>query len=63
MMRPMQPSLKGTHTELNLIESFAGESHAGNRYECFASEAQKEGYEPIAALFQKAADQEKEHGK
>ncbi len=62
-MTPMQPSLKGTRTEQNLLKSFAGESQARNRYEFFASVAKKEGYEQIAALFQKTADQEKEHGK
>ena len=56
-------SLKGTRTEQNLLKSFAGESQARNRYEFFASVAKKEGYEQIAALFQKTADQEKEHGK
>jgi rubrerythrin len=56
-------SLKGTRTEQNLLKSFAGESQARNRYEFFASLAKKEGYEQIAALFQKTADQEKEHGK
>lgn len=56
-------TLKGTRTEQNLLKSFAGESQARNRYEFFASVAKKEGYEQIAALFQKTADQEKEHGK
>jgi rubrerythrin len=56
-------SLKGTRTEQNLLKSFAGESQARNRYEFFASVAKKEGYEQIAALFLKTADQEKEHGK
>ena len=56
-------SLKGTKTEKNLLTAFAGESQARNRYTFFASVAKKEGYEQISALFQKTADEEKEHGK
>ena len=53
----------GTKTEKNLWEAFAGESQARNKYTYFASKAKKEGYEQIAALFQKTADNEKEHAK
>jgi rubrerythrin len=59
----MEKSLKGTRTEQNLLKSFAGESQARNRYEFFASQAKKEGYEQIAAIFQETANQEKEHAK
>ena len=55
--------LKGTKTEKNLMEAFAGESMARNKYTYFASVAKKEGYEQIAALFLKTADNEKEHAK
>ena len=55
--------LKRTKTERNLWEAFAGESQARNKYTYFASVAKKEGYEQIAALFQKTADNEKEHAK
>ena len=55
--------LKGTKTEKNLIEAFAGESQARNKYTYFASKAKKEGYEQIAAIFQETADNEKEHAK
>ena len=53
----------GTQTEKNLEAAFAGESQARNKYTYFASKAKKEGYEQIAALFQKTADNEKEHAK
>ncbi len=56
-------SLKGTQTEKNLMQSFAGESQARMRYTYFASAAKKEGFEQIAAIFQETADQEKEHAK
>ena len=56
-------NLKGTKTEQNLMTAFAGESQARNKYTYFASVATKEGYEQIAALFQKTADNEKEHAK
>jgi len=56
-------SIKGTKTELNLLKAFAGESQARNRYTFYASAAQKEGYEQIAALFLETADNEKEHAK
>ncbi len=55
--------LKGTKTEKNLMEAFAGESGARNKYTYFASKAKKEGYEQIAAIFQETADNEKEHAK
>ena len=53
----------GTKTEKNLEASFAGESQARNKYTYFASVAKKEGYEQIAELFSKTADNEKEHAK
>lgn len=53
----------GTKTEKNLQEAFSGESQARNKYTYFASVAKKEGYEQIAALFLKTADNEKEHAK
>ena len=56
-------NLKGTKTEANLMAAFAGESQARNKYTYFASVAKKEGYEQIAELFQKTADNEKEHAK
>ncbi|MEE9371213.1 MAG: rubrerythrin family protein [Sedimentisphaerales bacterium] len=55
--------LKGSQTEKNLLAAFAGESQARNRYTYFASQARKEGYEQIAAIFTETADQEKEHAK
>jgi rubrerythrin len=55
--------LKGSRTEQNLKDAFAGESQARNKYTYFASTAKKEGYEQIAAIFQETADQEKEHAK
>lgn len=56
-------SLKGTKTEQNLLISFAGESQARMRYTMFASQAKKEGFEQIAAIFMETAEQEKEHAK
>ena len=56
-------SLKGTKTEQNLRDAFAGESQARNKYTYFASVAKKNGYEQIAALFLKTAENEKEHAK
>lgn len=53
----------GTQTEKNLMTAFAGESEARNKYTYFASKAKKEGYEQIAALFLKTAENEKEHAK
>ena len=55
--------LKGSKTEQNLWTAFAGESQARNKYTYFASVAKKQGYEQIAALFLKTADNEKEHAK
>lgn len=56
-------SLKGTKTEKNLMDAFAGESQARNKYTYFASQAKKDGYEQIAAVFTETADNEKEHAK
>ena len=53
----------GTKTEKNLLEAFAGESQARNKYTYFASKAKKEGFEQISALFLKTAENEKEHAK
>ena len=55
--------LKGTKTEQNLMEAFAGESQARNKYTYFASKAKKEGYEQIGAFFEETAGNEKEHAK
>ena len=55
--------LKGSKTEKNLMEAFAGESQARNKYTYWASKAKKEGYEQIAAIFLETADNEKEHAK
>nr|WP_276791327.1 MULTISPECIES: rubrerythrin family protein [Tepidanaerobacter] len=55
--------LKGSKTEKNLLEAFAGESMARNKYNFFASIAKKEGYEQIMGVFQETADNEKEHAK
>lgn len=55
--------LKGTKTERNLQEAFAGESMARNKYTYFASKARKDGYEQIAALFEETAHNEREHAK
>ena len=59
----MRNTLKGTLTEENLLKAFAGESQARMRYNYFASQASKDGYEQIAAVFNTTADQEKEHAK
>ncbi len=59
----MAQNLKGTKTEANLLAAFAGESQARNKYTYFASVAKKAGYEQIAEIFQKTADNEKEHAK
>ena len=56
-------SLKGTKTEQNLMEAFAGESQARNKYSYYASKAKKDGYVQIAALFEETANNEKEHAK
>ena len=55
--------LKGSKTEKNLKAAFSGESEARNKYTYFASVARKEGFEQIAEIFQKTADNEKEHAK
>ena len=59
----MASKYAGTQTEKNLEAAFAGESMARNKYTYYASKAKKEGYEQIAALFLKTADNEKEHAK
>ena len=56
-------SLKGTQTEKNILTAFAGESQARNRYTYFASQAKKDGYVQISAIFEETANQEKEHAK
>ncbi len=55
--------LKGSKTEKNILTAFAGESQARNRYTYFASQAKKEGFEQVAAIFEETASQEKEHAK
>lgn len=55
--------LKGSQTEKNLLTAFAGESQARNRYTYFASQAKKDGFEQMAAIFEETANQEKEHAK
>ena len=55
--------LKGSKTEANLWAAFAGESQARNKYTYFASQARKDGYEQIAAIFEETAGNEKEHAK
>jgi len=55
--------LKGSKTEKNLLAAFAGESQARNRYTYYASQAKKEGYVQISAIFEETANQEKEHAK
>jgi rubrerythrin len=62
-MEESMPDLKGTKTEKNLLAAFAGESQARNRYTYFASQARKDGFEQIAAIFEETANQEKEHAK
>ncbi|MDR3207204.1 MAG: rubrerythrin family protein [Oscillospiraceae bacterium] len=57
------PELKGSNTEKNLRTAFSGESEARTKYTYYASQAKKEGYEQIAAIFQETADNEKEHAK
>ena len=56
-------NLKGTQTEKNILNAFAGESQARNRYSYFASKAKKEGYVQMSAIFEETANQEKEHAK
>lgn len=55
--------INGTETEKNLLTAFSGESQARNRYTYFASEAKKEGFEQISAIFTETADNEKEHAR
>ncbi len=55
------PELKGSKTEKNLLEAFAGESQARNKYTYYASKAKKEGYQQIGAIFEETAANEKEH--
>lgn len=55
--------LKGTKTERNLMDAFAGESMARNKYTYFASKARRDGFEQIAAIFEETAANEKEHAK
>ena len=55
--------LKGSKTEKNLMEAFAGESQARNKYTYFASQAKKEGYVQMAKIFEETAANEKEHAK
>ena len=59
----MNNPYEGTQTEKNLEKAFAGESEARNKYTYFASKAKKDGFEQMAAIFQKTADNEKEHAK
>lgn len=59
----MGNSIKGTLTEQNLLKAFAGECQAKNRYEFFSEKAQAEGFEQIAAIFEKTALQEQSHAK
>ena len=56
-------TLKGTQTEKNILAAFAGESQARNRYTYFASQAKKDGFVQISAIFEETASQEKEHAK
>ncbi len=57
------PELKGSRTEANLLAAFAGESQARNKYSYYASQAKKDGYVQIAAIFEETANNEKEHAK
>ncbi|WBW97133.1 rubrerythrin [Oceanirhabdus sp. W0125-5] len=59
----MKKNLKGSQTEKNLMEAFAGESQARNKYTYYASKAKKEGYVQIAKIFEETAMNEKEHAK
>lgn len=61
--KKVEKQLKGTKTEKNLQEAFAGESMARNKYTYFASKAKKDGYVQIAAIFEETAANEKEHAK
>lgn len=57
----MEKSIRNTETEANLLQAFAGESQARNRYTFFAAQARDEGFMQISAIFAETADQEKEH--
>ena len=59
----MAKSIKGSRTEQNLLKAFAGESQARNRYTFFASQARKEGFEQVAAIFEETGRNEQEHAK
>jgi rubrerythrin len=59
----MEKSIKGSKTEQNLLKAFAGESQARNRYEFFVKVAREEGYQQIANIFQRTANEEKQHAK
>lgn len=59
----MKKSIKGTKTEKNLLAAFAGESQARNRYQMFAKQARKEGYEVISNFFEQTAENERQHAK
>jgi rubrerythrin len=59
----MENTLKGTRTEQNLLKAFAGESQARIRYDMFAKQARKEGYQQIAAIFEESALHEQQHAK
>jgi rubrerythrin len=61
--RMKMKDFKGTKTEANLLAAFAGESQARNKYTYYASQARKEGYEQIAAIFEETAGNEREHAK
>jgi rubrerythrin len=61
--RRKKVELKGSKTEKNILTAFAGESQARNRYTYFASQAKKDGFVQMQAIFQETADQEKEHAK
>ena len=61
--RCRKDDLKGTQTEKNLLEAFAGESEARNKYTYFASKAKKDGYVQISKMFEETAANEKEHAK
>ena len=56
-------SLKGTKTEKNLLDAFAGESMARNKYTYYSSVAKKQGYVQISKIFEETANNEKEHAK
>lgn len=62
-LKNMEKSIKNTRTEQNLLKAFAGESQAKNRYEWFAAQAEKDGFQQIAALFRETAEQELSHAK